>query len=265
MENVVKIYIKKLTYKHYSNRTVETYSCYVKKFLKENNKNPYHITTKEIISYLENKTFSSISVQNQYIGALKLYAKYILNKKNIHLSKIERPRKEKKLPQVIDKEFLLDKISNIENLKHKSIISLAYSTGMRVSEVINLKLKDVDSKRMIIHIKNAKGRRDRIVPLSKNILFLLRQYCLEYKPKEYLFNGQFSLKYSSTSCNQIVKKYLGKQYHFHLLRHSSFTSMLESGTDLRVIQSVAGHKSSRTTEIYTHVSKTSINKVNTPL
>jgi site-specific recombinase XerD len=118
---------------------------------------------------------------------------------------------------------------------------------------------------MIINIKNGKGKKDRIVPLSPNILELLRNYFKEYKPKEYLFNGQNSLKYSSTSCNQIVKKYLGNKYHFHLLRHSCFTSLLECGTDLRIIQNLAGHSSSKTTEIYTHVSTNLLNKINLPI
>ena len=136
---------------------------------------------------------------------------------------------------------------------------------MRVSEVINLKIEDIDSKRMIIHIKNAKGKKDRIVPLSQTILELLRTYFKEYRPTEYLFNGQNNLKYSSGSCNKIVKKYLGEQYHIHQLRHSCFIHLLESGVDLRIIQSIAGHNSSKTTEIYTHVSKKLLNKVVLPI
>jgi integrase/recombinase XerD len=118
---------------------------------------------------------------------------------------------------------------------------------------------------MIINIQEAKGRKDRIVPLSNKILILLRDYYKIYKPKEYLFEGQSKLKYSTTSCNKIVKKYLGHKYHFHLLRHSCFTSMLESGTDLRIIQSIAGHNSSKTTEIYTHVSTNFLSTVITPI
>lgn len=114
-------------------------------------------------------------------------------------------------------------------------------------------------------IRQAKGRKDRIVPLSTTTLYTLREYFKRYKPKEYLFNGQFSLQYSQTSCNQIVKKYLGSDYHFHQLRHSNATALLESGTDLRIIQKVLGHSSSKTTEIYTHVSRATINKIQTPI
>lgn len=142
---------------------------------------------------------------------------------------------------------------------------LAYSVGLRVSEVINLKLTDIDSQRMVILIKNGKGKKDRIVPLSENVLKTLREYFKKYRPKKYLFEGQNRDTYSATSCNKIVKNYLGQSYHFHTLRHSSFTSMLEAGTDLRLIQKIAGHASSKTTEIYTHVSNNLLQKANLPM
>lgn len=263
---VLEVFENKLRYKNYSHNTIKVYKQTLSQSLKEMGcKDPYRLSTKDIVEFLESKNFSSIAQQNQFIGCLKLFARYILNKKDIHLDKIERPRKERKLPKVIDKEFLLGKISKIENLKHKAIISLAYSTGMRVSEVCNLKIEDIDTDRMLIYIKNAKGRKDRIVKLSETVLSTLRQYVKEYAPKVYVFNGQNSLKYSHRSCNQIVKKYIGSDYHFHLLRHSSFTALLESGVDVRVIQKLAGHKSIKTTEIYTHVTNQIISKVNLPI
>ncbi|MDA3780214.1 MAG: tyrosine-type recombinase/integrase, partial [Bacteroidales bacterium] len=195
---------------------------------------------------------------------LKFGYEKVLNKKYNKID-FQRPRNEKKLPQIIDKEFLLNRISKIENIKHKTIISLAFSVGLRVSEVINLKINDIDSNRMIINVYQGKGSKDRIVPLSQNILELLRNYYKQYKPNEYLFNGQKSQQYSPESCNKIVKKYLGNNYHFHLLRHSCFTALLESGNDLRIIQKLAGHSSSKTTEIYTHVSTNLLSKINLPL
>jgi site-specific recombinase XerD len=134
-----------------------------------------------------------------------------------------------------------------------------------VSEIINLKIEDIDSKRMIIHIKNAKGRKDRIVPLSQIVLELLREYWRNFKPKVYLFNGQNSLKYSIGSCQKIYKKYIDDKSSIHTLRHSSFTNLLESGTDLRIIQKIAGHSSSKTTEIYTHVSNQMLSRVKLPI
>ena len=171
----------------------------------------------------------------------------------------------KKLPVVIDGEYIKEQLSKIENIKHKTILTLTYSVGLRVSEVVNLKIEDIDSKRMLIHIKNAKGKKDRIVPLSQTVLELLRKYFKEYKPKEYLFNGQTGGKYSSGSCQKIYKKYIDQNSSIHTLRHSSFTNLLENGTDLRIIQKIAGHSSSKTTEIYTHVSNQMLNKVCLPI
>jgi len=264
VDKFLKIYIEKLKYFNYSKHTVRDYSHYFEKFLIDRNKYPQHLTSKDFEEYLLNYSYSSLSQQNQIINALKFGYDKVLNKKYNKID-FQRPRKQKSLPQVIDKEYLLSKISTIKNLKHKAIISLAYSVGLRVSEVCNLKIEDIDSKRMIINIRQAKGNKDRIVPLSENILILLREYYKEHKPKEHLFNGQNSLKYSHTSCNKIVKKYLGEQYHFHQLRHSSFTSLLEAGTDLRIIQKIAGHQNVKSTEIYTHVSNQTLSKVNLPI
>jgi len=263
---ILKIFEEKLRYKNYSERSITLYVSYLSFFLKEEGiKDPYQITTNRIVSFLENKSYTSISQQNQYIGCLKLFAKYILNKKDIHLSKIERPKSEKKLPQVIDGEHIKEQLSKITNLKHKTILTLTYSVGLRVSEIVNLRIEDIDSKRMLIHIKNAKGKKDRIVPLSQTVLELMREYWKEYKPKEYLFNGQSGGKYSIQSCQKIYKKYIDESSSIHTLRHSSFTNLLESGTDLRIIQKIAGHSSSKTTEIYTHVSNQLLSKVNLPI
>lgn len=256
--------INKLVYLNYSKRTIELYSHYLNKFLEKIGKYPQHLTSNDFQGYLNNYKFSSTSQQNQIINSIKFYYTEILNKKYDKID-FQRPRKEKHLPQIIEKDFLLEKISKIENLKHKAIISLAFSTGMRVSEIINLKISDIDSTRMIINIIQAKGRKDRIVPLSTKILELLRSYYKEYKPKDYMFNGQNSQQYSSESCNKLVKKYIGNSFHFHLLRHSCFTTLLECGTDLRIIQSIAGHQNVKTTEVYTHVSTNLLNKVNLPI
>lgn len=263
---ILKIFEEKLRYKNYSDRSTRLYVSYLKLFLeKEEIKDPYQVRTQQIVSFLEKYPYTSHSQQNQYIGALKLFAKFILGKKDIHLSKIERPRSEKKLPKVVDGEFIKSQLEKIQNLKHKAILTLTFSVGLRVSEIVNLKIEDIDSKRMIIHIKNAKGRKDRIVPLSQNVLELLRKYFIQYKPKEYLFNGQNSNQYSIGSCQAIYKKYIDSEGHIHTLRHSCFTNLLENGTDLRIIQKIAGHSNVKTTEIYTHVSNQVLSKVSLPI
>lgn len=261
---ILKILSEKLKYLNYSQRTIEMYTHYVGVFLEKTGKYHQHLTSEDFKAFLNSYDFSSVSQQNQVISSIKFFYERVLNRRYEKVD-FKRPRGEKRLPKVIDKGFVLQKISVIKNLKHKAILSLAFSVGLRVSELINLKISDVDSKRMVITIRQAKGRKDRILPLSPAVLELLRLYYAEYRPKNYLFNGQSSERYSATSCNQLVKQYLGNEYHFHLLRHSCFTSLLESGTDIRVIQRIAGHMSTRTTEIYTHVSSQLLSKVPLPI
>ena len=245
---------KILKLRNYADNSIKIYLHYVSEFIESFNKPALHILSKDVKFYLENYNYSSISKQNQIYSSIKLFSKHMLNIKHLDKIILERPRKENKLPRIIDKNHILSSLDKIKNIKHKAIISLAYSVGLRVSEVINLKITDIDSKRMIITINQSKGRKDRIVPLTWNLLLLLREYYQQYNPKEYLFNGQFTNKYSASSCNEIVKKYLGESYHFHLLRHSCFTNLTDQGIDIHAIQKLAGHSSSKTTEIYTHVS-----------
>lgn len=263
---ILKIFEDKLRYKNYSENSIRLYVTYLKSFInKESIKDPYLVTTNQIINFLENQTYTSISQQNQYIGCLKLFAKYILNKKKIHLSKIERPKSEKKLPRVIDNTEIKERLSKIVNVKHKAILTLTYSVGLRVSEIINLKINDIDSKRMLIHIRKAKGRKDRIVPLSQYVLELLRGYYKEHEPVDYLFNGQNNLQYSIGSCQKIFKKYINSNDHIHTLRHSCFTNLLENGTNIRIIQKIAGHSNIKTTEIYTQISNKTLSEVKLPI
>lgn len=262
--STVKKIEKFMTVKNYSQNTIRNYISSIRIFISSYDKNIYHINKKDISNFFNEDNFNSISQQNLFINSIKILLKFI-NKEHIDIKCLKRPRKNKKLPKVIETNYLLNKINQINNLKHKAIISLSYSTGMRVSEIINLKIKDIDSNKNIINILNSKGNKDRIVPLSENILKLLRNYYKIYKPKKYLFNGQNSLQYSSGSCNKIVKKYIGSEYSPHSLRHSCFTTMLESGIDLRTIQKIAGHSNIKTTTIYTHLNSKFLSKVKTPI
>lgn len=261
MKKVVEIYIKNLTNKNYSKKTIETYVCYLEKVLVELNKNPYHISTKDIENYLINRNYSSISQQNQVIGSLKLFAEYVLNKKKIHLDKIERPRKEKKLPKVIDAELLASKIKLISNLKHRAILTLGLSCGLRISEVINLKWEHLDRERNILNVINGKGRKDRCTILNDSLIDLLSEYWREYESEEYVFNGQFKNQYSASSIQNIVKKYIHKKASFHLLRHSHITFALDNGTELAPLSKSVGHNNISTTEIYYHVSIRSLKTI----
>jgi len=259
------LYRKELELKIYSENTMKNYISQVDLFLRGHNHlftEPSKINEAAIKTWLlQFKTRNSMC---HSISALKLFYKMVI-KQHMKFRYIEYPRSEKKLPKIIEKEFLLGQLEKISNSKHKALLTMTYSTGMRVSEVINLLISDIDSKRMIIFIRNSKGNKDRIVPLSQKVLDLLRIYFIEYQPKQYLFNGQFDLLYSSTSCNQLVKKYIGKEYHMHLLRHSNATALLEAGTDLRYIQQHLGHANVKTTEVYCHVSTAMLSKLNLPV
>lgn len=255
---------KDLALKYNSKNTRDCYFHLVAKFLDhfKNEIEPKAIRNDKIKSYL--LSFKTLNTRKQNLCALRAFYEMTVKMPN-KIKNIPYPKKEKKLPRVIDRKELIQKINTIQNLKHKAIISLAFSVGLRVSEVINLKIENIDSKRMLILVSNAKGNKDRYVPLSENILHLLRDYVRNFRPEAYLFNGQSKPQYTASSCNAIVRKYLGPDYHFHLLRHSSFTAMLEAGTDIRIIQKIAGHNSSKTTEVYTHVSNQFLSSVSTPI
>jgi integrase/recombinase XerD len=259
---IIKICEQKLIYLNYSQRTIENYLPHITRFLNTlGDKQVIHCNSTDFQSYLDNYKFTSTSQQNQVINAIRFLYKYGLNKKYDKVS-FKRPKAEKKLPRVIDCDLIIQKLNKIENLKHRTILTLTLSAGLRVSEIVNLKIEDIDSNRMLIHIKNAKGRKDRMVPLSQNVLDLFRLYYKKFKPIEYLFNGQNSKQYSIGSCQKIYKKYIDPTTSIHTLRHSSFTGLLEKGTDIRVIQTIAGHASSKTTELYTHVSNKLLSNVN---
>ncbi|NJX16749.1 tyrosine-type recombinase/integrase [Tamlana crocina] len=209
----------------------------------------------------------SVSYQNQCINGIKKFLEY----KGVHLENItiSRPQKEKKLPTVLSLDEVKQLIDAVSNLKHKAFLALIYSAGLRVGEAINLRPNDIDSKRMLIHIKSAKGKKDRYTILSATLLELLRMYYKAYRPKNFLFEGQSGGAYSHASAQRILKKAryktgLKKQITLHTLRHSFATHLLENGTDLRYIQQLLGHNSPKTTMIYTHVSERSIRNIRNP-
>ena len=214
----------------------------------------------------ENRSNSYINIA---INSIKFYYEIVQGMPN-RLYRIERPRAKKKLPSVLSKEDVKSMIESTNNLKHRCIISLLYSAGLRRSELLNLKLNDIDSSRMLIHVIDSKGNKDRYTLLSKNTLKDLRLYFKQWKPSNYLFESPKKGKYSPNSVGKIVvnaaiKAGIKKQVTAHTLRHSFATHLLEAGTDLRYIQLLLGHNSTKTTEIYTHVAKSSFDSIKNPL
>jgi integrase/recombinase XerD len=269
----IEEFIRWLRSRRYSENTVKTYSEALATFLKfHTGKKVDEITNDDVIRFNNEfilKQKLSASYQNQVVNAVKLFFRTIENKQ-MDEELIHRPKRYNPLPKVLSTEEVAAIINALDNIKHKCMLSLIYSAGLRRSELINMKIADIDSKRMQIRITMAKGRKDRVAPLSETILQLLRQYYLKYKPKEFLFEGYDGDQYSERSLALVLKKGcdlagISKPVNLHMLRHSYATHLLESGTDLRYIQELLGHKSSRTTEIYTHVSQKSLDKIRSPL
>ena len=262
-----------LTYKRYSKNTIRVYLSMMKIFFWHFKYcSPDLITYDDIIvfnnEYILGNNFS-YNYQNQMISAIKSFFEQVEHRK-INIENIQRPRRPKSLPVVLSKREVADLIKATGNLKHKAILSLIYSAGLRIGEAIHMKLTDIDPQRGLIHIRNAKGQKDRMVNLSPQLLFILRNYARKYKPREYLFNGQDSLKYTASSIRKILhssgkKAGIKKAIRVHTLRHSFATHMLEKGVDIRYIQEMLGHRDPKTTMIYTHVSERKINTFVNPL
>lgn len=249
-----------LRFRNYSERTIKIYCHYSEYFLSYFNTDVYHIPVKDAEHFLINYSYSSISQQNQMISSIKQLYKLVVGSK-LKTFKITRPRKEKKLPKIIDAELLAVKIKSIENLKHQAILSLGLSCGLRVSEVINLKWIHLNRYRNTLSVINGKGKKDRYCPLNDDMIKLLEDYYLEFKPVEYVFNGQKSRLYSASSIQQLVKKYLDERMSFHWLRHSFATYALDNNTELAALSKTMGHKNTKTTEIYFHVSNRSLKNI----
>ncbi len=210
----------------------------------------------------------SASLINQSINAIKLYYKCIGNE-HINYDSINRPKRNKALPDIYSKEEVKRIFANIDNIKHKAMLFVTYSAGLRLSELLELKVEDILFDRSMIHIKRSKGRKDRYTVLGESAAELLKEYIKIYEPNKFLFEGQYGSRYSSTSVRNILKKAKQKagiraEGSVHTLRHSFATHLLESGTDLRYIQELLGHNSSKTTEIYTHVSTLQISRITSP-
>ena len=262
-----------LSSKRYSANTIKTYSDALHTFLKYYHHKPIEqITNDDVIGFnndyiLKNKL--SASYQNQVVNGVKLFFKEIQGA-TINIDLVHRPKREKLLPNVLSKEEIKQILNAPTNIKHKAMLSLIYACGLRRSELLNLKPNDIDSKRGVIIIRQAKGKKDRIAPLSEKILVMLREYYKAYKPATWLFEGQtINEKYDERSLASVLKRALektdiSKPVTLHWLRHSYATHILESGTDLRYIQELLGHKSSKTTEIYTHVSTKNIQNIKSP-
>lgn len=222
------------------------------------------------ILHLIDERKCSHSYVNQAISALKLFYEAVLNQRWI-TEGIKRPRKITRLPNVLSDQEVASLINSLSNLKHRTIMTMLYSAGLRVGEVVRLKPQDIDSSRMLVLVKSGKGGKDRVSILSDVALVMLRDYYRSYRPKKWLFPGAKSGSHITERTVQKVfvqakeKAGIHKQASVHSLRHSFATHLLEVGTDLRYIQELLGHKSSKATEVYTHVTSKDLRKIQSPL
>ncbi|MFC0605598.1 tyrosine-type recombinase/integrase [Winogradskyella pulchriflava] len=264
-----------LELKRYSKNTIAIYLSAVKSitdFLNIDSSKLRDLHDKDIILTIINITKSkqyAASSQKQLIGAIALYYKE-LYKRDIDFSVIYPVNKEEFLPTILSKTEVKNILKNTTNIKHKAVLATIYGLGLRISELINIKIIDIDSNRMLVHIHNAKGKKDRMVMLPENLLITLRAYFKIYKPKTYLFEGRDGKVYSASSIRKIFKNALvstkiNKPATIHTLRHSFATHLLENGTDIRIIQKLLGHKNIKTTLQYTQVAESTIQNVKSPL
>ncbi len=266
-------FIETIQLKGYSSSTLKTYKNEFTLFLiylNEKSASDCSLTdVRTYILYCLNELKLTDSTIHSRINALKFYYEKILNFERFSIE-IPRPKKPYKLPKVIDISDVKKLFDVTTNLKHNTMLKVCYGMGLRVSEIVNLKINDVDSKRMQVLIEKAKGKKDRYVNLPQSLLHQLRNYFKEYKPKCYLFEGVNATQYSCRSAQQVFKHALiraniNKPVGIHSLRHSFATHLLEKGTDIRYIQELLGHNDIKTTLLYTSVTDKSIRKIKSPL
>lgn len=256
----------------YSKNTINTYTGLLRVFFDYfHEKDPKEITNEDVEDfnkgYILEKGYSRV-FQSQIISALKLfYMRFHSRELDIH--HLERPRKAQRLPEVLSKAEVASLLMAVKNSKHRFMLSLIYSCGLRIGEALNIRLNDMDLERRFVHIRHAKGAKDRFIPLGDRILDKMRQYMATYKPKDYLIEGRDGGQYSQSSARQVLIKAVSntqitKHVTLHTLRHSYATHLLENGTDVRYIQELLGHNDPKTTMIYTHVSTNSLQKIRNP-
>ncbi len=264
---------EQLRLKGYSSKTIKAYVGHIRRFVGFKGRDPLYLTKKDIdayLLYLLDDNSCSHSYVSQSISAIKFLYTEVYRKNDICIE-LARPKKEKKLPEILDKNEVAGLFLAVTNIKHKALMYVIYSSGLRVGEAVRLRITDIDSGRMLIHVVQSKGRKDRYTMLSETALKTLREYVKTYKPSHWLFPGQQADKHLTERTvqkifdNARLSAGIKKNVSVHSLRHAFATHLLESGVDLRYIQELLGHESSKTTEIYTRVTEKNISKIVSPL
>jgi integrase/recombinase XerD len=272
-KEIIHSFISYLRGKRYSESTVQTYFTFIADFLDFVNDIPFvDLTNRDVERFIEDVFVPrkySISTHRQFISAIKLFIIFYPNSKIENLA-LTRPNRSKFLPSVLSKEEVIDILRCTKNLKHRAILAMIYSAGLRISELLNLQLKHIDIDRRQIIVKNSKGRKDRNVILAKSFIPLMLNYLQTYNPIIFFTEGRSSQKYSAESIREFLKRSckianISKNVTPHTLRHSYATHLLENGIDLRYIQELLGHSKPETTMLYTHVAKKDLLNIESPL
>ncbi|MDW7695924.1 tyrosine-type recombinase/integrase [Flammeovirgaceae bacterium SG7u.111] len=270
---LVSRFKQQLKLQRYAPNTINAYTNCLQKFLRAFQR---YDLEKVVESNIENyivhlieKESISASYQKQMLGAIDKFFNLCFQKK-MKLSYLYPQRKAASLPKFISQQEVGRMFKATENIKHLCILKLLYGAGLRLSEVLDMKIKNIDSANMLIHVRNGKGQKDRAVMLSENLLTDLRAYFKLFRPKEYLFEGQKKDRYSEKSVQNIVKRVakkakINKAVTPHVLRHSFATHLVEKGTDIRYVQHLLGHNSIKTTQVYTHITDVTKSKIKSPL
>lgn len=264
---------KILFLKRYSKQTIDSYISHLRMaqgFF--DNKNFTQISDKEWFNYifhLVNTKKIAASTQRQVVGSLKLFYKEVYNLDK-DFGKFVVSQRENKIPDVLTVNEIKLMLNHTKNLKHKALLSLLYGSGLRIGELLELKVTDIDSERMTVKVRQGKGKKDRLTILSNNVLKVLRKYFVEFKPTDFLFEGQNGGKYSAVSARKVLKRSMmkakiNKSATLHTLRHSFATHLLENGVGISHIQKLLGHQNIKTTLIYTHIANDSLMAIKSPL
>ena len=273
-QNALKRMHELLLLKAYSPNTIRTYCLEFSQLLYILKDVPVDTLTPErlrsYLLYCTTKLKLSENLIHSRMNAIKFYFEQVLLRDKFFFVEIPRPKKRTILPKVMSKNDISKLFANIVNLKHQVMIKLCYGMGLRVSEIVNLKITDIDSGRMLVHIENAKGKKDRYVTLPSSILDDLRNYYRIYRPKTYLFEGQYGGQYAIRSAQAVFKDAMrkakiNKAVGIHGLRHSYATHLLECGTDMYFIQKLLGHSDIKTTAVYVQVSNRQLGNIKSPL
>jgi integrase/recombinase XerD len=256
-----KRYIDDLRLKNFSSKTIKVYVHAVAKFARHFGRSPDQLSQQDIRDYLVHLMERGVARSTGVVvrNALRHLYTDTLGRPDC-LEKLPRPKREQRLPVVLSRDEVQRLFATVTNLKQKALFMVAYDAGLRLSEIINLRIEDIDSERMVIRVRQGKGKKDRYARLTPGLLGLLREYWQAYRPKSLLFPGaQPNKPYDLATPGQLLKKAcrkagITKRVSMHTLRHSFATHLLEAGTNLRVIQQLLGHERIQTTSLYTHIS-----------